>query len=200
MTITYTPGIPNRPNNPSVDQPNMKVNNDANLTIWAVDHVTFNQPSGTPGGTHNHVTFTSSQTTPGLSAGQTQIYPQSFGSPTTYLETYTSATPSSGSQINGYCPFVKSMAIFTTSAGPYPAALSTLANSINVNIASISQTASNTIVITFTTQLPYNSYFTFIDFNSGNTAVLGTTKTTTTLTLSRTNALPNGVNIGFMVI
>lgn len=40
--ITYTNGIPNAPNNPSFDQPNMKVNND-NIPIYlAVDHVPFN--------------------------------------------------------------------------------------------------------------------------------------------------------------
>jgi hypothetical protein len=54
MTITYTAGIPNAPNNPSVDQPNMKANNDANLAIWGIDHVSFN--AGTSG-IHNQVTF-----------------------------------------------------------------------------------------------------------------------------------------------
>lgn len=54
MTIAYNLGIPNSPNNPSTDQPNMKTNNDNIATYVAVDHVGFNT-SGS--GQHNQVTF-----------------------------------------------------------------------------------------------------------------------------------------------
>ncbi len=54
MTIAYNLGIPNAPNNPSTDQPNMKTNNDNIATFVAVDHVGFNTAGS---GQHNQVTF-----------------------------------------------------------------------------------------------------------------------------------------------
>lgn len=46
MNLTYTTGIPDAPNNPSNDQPIMKVNNDSNNTIWTIDHFGFNDNQG----------------------------------------------------------------------------------------------------------------------------------------------------------
>jgi len=57
--ITYNLGIPNTPNDPSVDQPKMKINNDANDTIWDVDHYGFNDNNG---GKHNVIRFPAFQT------------------------------------------------------------------------------------------------------------------------------------------
>jgi hypothetical protein len=54
MTIAYNLGIPNSPDNPSTDQPNMKTNNDNIATYVAIDHVAFNT-SGS--GQHAQVTF-----------------------------------------------------------------------------------------------------------------------------------------------
>lgn len=54
MTISYNLGIPDAPDNPSTDQPLMKVNNDNIATYVAVDHVAFNT---TGSGKHNQVTF-----------------------------------------------------------------------------------------------------------------------------------------------
>lgn len=41
VLIPYTLGIPDGPNNPSQDQPNMKLNNDAIAQFLAVDHIPF---------------------------------------------------------------------------------------------------------------------------------------------------------------
>lgn len=54
MTISYNLGIPNAPNNPSTDQPNMKTNNDNIALYVAVDHVAFGSPGS---GQHSQVTF-----------------------------------------------------------------------------------------------------------------------------------------------
>jgi len=54
MSFTYNLGIPATNNNPTTDQPNMKINNDAIASIIAVDHVGFNASNG---GKHNQVTF-----------------------------------------------------------------------------------------------------------------------------------------------
>src|SRR5260221_6494185 len=54
MSFTYTLGIPNANDDPSVDQPNMQTNNDSINTIINIDHVAFNN---TDGGKHKQVTF-----------------------------------------------------------------------------------------------------------------------------------------------
>jgi len=56
MTISYNLDIPDGPNNPSNDQPKMKVNTNAIDSWTAVDHVRF---SASPAGTHKQVTFSS---------------------------------------------------------------------------------------------------------------------------------------------
>jgi|SRR5579872_2653980 len=54
--FTYTSPLPVATNDPSVDQPNMTVNNTSNAGIWEVDHVGFNENNG---GTHLQVSFSS---------------------------------------------------------------------------------------------------------------------------------------------
>jgi len=57
MTISYVLDTPVAGNNPSVDQPNLTDNTNAVYNILAVDHVTFNESSATPGGTHVKMAF-----------------------------------------------------------------------------------------------------------------------------------------------
>lgn len=52
MTFSYTKDIPNAPNNPSKDQPNMKVNTNSTNDLIAVDHFSFNVANG---GKHEQV-------------------------------------------------------------------------------------------------------------------------------------------------
>lgn len=56
MTITYNLDIPDAPNNPSNDQPKMKINTNAIDSWTAVDHVKFDSD---PAGTHKKVTYSS---------------------------------------------------------------------------------------------------------------------------------------------
>ncbi len=53
-SFTYTRDRPNAPNNPSVDQPVMKINTNSIDDLIAVDHVSFNANGG---GQHEQVTF-----------------------------------------------------------------------------------------------------------------------------------------------
>jgi len=46
MTFTYIDNIPNGPDNPSNDQPNMQINTNSISGILGVDHVGFNLPNG----------------------------------------------------------------------------------------------------------------------------------------------------------
>lgn len=64
--FNYTQGIPAAQNNPSNDQPNMKVNNDSNYLIWDVDHYGFEDNNG---GQHQWVTL------PKLTTPATQVDP-----------------------------------------------------------------------------------------------------------------------------
>lgn len=188
--IPYTLGIPAANNNPSNDQPLMKVNNDNNSAIWAVDHVTF---GANYSGTHISVTFENSQSTPTPPVSATQIYPQTFGGAPSLLETYCAVTMSNGQTIYGLTPIVKAIATFTTVSSGFPASLATPANCLTRNIASVIQTASNSVTVTFTTALAYNLYYVFEDATNSFTTV---TKNTTSVVLG---VLP-AKTYGFMVI
>ena len=193
--VNYNLNIPDAPNNPSTDQPKMKTNTNAVDTILAVDHVFFNT---TNGGFHNHVTFGTSQSDPGLANSQTQIYPKSFGSGASYLETYTAAKTSTGNQINGYLPFVKCMGKFTSVVGPYPQTLSVPADTLKINIATIVQTSVTSVTVTFTTALPYTTYYIFTEnYFINNLDVI--TKNTGSIVFNLRSFLSQG-SLSFMVI
>ena len=67
MTLfTYTRDIPNGPNNPSTDQPDMLINTNSIDDLIGVDHVTFGL---TNGGNHKQVHFNLNQAAPGLNGG-----------------------------------------------------------------------------------------------------------------------------------
>jgi len=211
MTISYTTGIPAANNNPSTDQPNMKTNNDNIKAIIAVDHATFDASNS---GTHNHVTFTSTQTDPSLSASQTQIYPKTFGTGTTFLENYLAFRASSGSQVVGYAPGVKCMGRFTTVSAGFPATLYTSAaptateqNTLFVNVTTIVQStvgdAGNTITITFANALPHTNYFVFFEVGVSSAAtptIAQVTKGTANLVFTKSSFSAAGLVVGFMVI
>jgi len=55
-SYTFDPTIPAASHNPSVDQPNMQLNNASIDSILGVDHITFNTNGG---GYHQQVTFNS---------------------------------------------------------------------------------------------------------------------------------------------
>ena len=59
MTFSYNNNVPNAPDSPSVDQPDMKTNTQSINSIIAVDHVGFNTSGG---GRHLQVTFNSNNT------------------------------------------------------------------------------------------------------------------------------------------
>jgi hypothetical protein len=75
MTFGYTQGIPFRTDNPSDDQPDMKINNDSNYGIWQVDHHGF-APDPT-GGQHIQQTYPgfAAPSTPSASTAASVAYP-----------------------------------------------------------------------------------------------------------------------------
>jgi hypothetical protein len=68
--FTYTTGIPNPPNNPSTDAPNMQTNTNSINSLISIDHVGFNTNGS---GIHKQVTL-SNQAAPGLGDGTGVLY------------------------------------------------------------------------------------------------------------------------------
>lgn len=74
--FNYVYGIPVTANDPSVDQPNMTINNNSAFNIWDIDHFGFNDNQG---GYHN-IIHMPSNSTPALIAGIGQVFAQTVGS------------------------------------------------------------------------------------------------------------------------
>ncbi len=70
VLFAYNRDIPDAPNNPSVDQPDMFANTNAIDDIIAVDHYSFNTPTG---GIHKQVTLIN-EAAPGLGDGNGVLY------------------------------------------------------------------------------------------------------------------------------
>lgn len=72
-SLTYTLNIPNPPNSPSVDVPNMQTNTNSINTIWTEDHFTFSDANP---GLHKQVQISSALGTipPGLQGGFETLY------------------------------------------------------------------------------------------------------------------------------
>jgi len=64
--FTYTTGLPNVNNNPSVDAPNMTVNTNSISSLIGIDHVGFNTNGS---GVHKQVTFFQNISSPSLGDG-----------------------------------------------------------------------------------------------------------------------------------
>jgi hypothetical protein len=108
--FTYFMGIPNRNNKPSIDQPNMTINNNSNLAMWAVDHTGFNT-SDSSGGYHKTIHQTPIPgsfpvTSPNTIQNKLQIYskPDSSNKLQLFCKNAFSNSASSGqeSQLTGY--------------------------------------------------------------------------------------------------
>jgi hypothetical protein len=88
-SFTYTNGVPDGPDNPSTDQPNMKTNTNSISGLIAVDHVGFNSigPSGTGGGQHLQVAF-NGKNVPGAQTDPTSTLYTNSGLATSISELY----------------------------------------------------------------------------------------------------------------
>lgn len=71
MTFTFNTAIPAANNNPSVDQPDMLVNNQSTDGIINVDHISFNAMNG---GQHKQVTFNNKNVPAAQTEPQSVLY------------------------------------------------------------------------------------------------------------------------------
>ncbi|SRR5258708_10419546 len=69
--FTYTQNIPDGPNDPSADQPNMKINTNSIASIMAVEHFGFGNNNG---GLHQQATFPLRSGSPATVAGQLALF------------------------------------------------------------------------------------------------------------------------------
>ena len=134
--VTYNLGIPDADNNPSVDQPNMKVNNDAVNTLFSVEHYGFNNNLG---GQHKKIIFPENNTSVAQTDPASEIV-TATGTDTTKSELYfrnANATfPLSG---------IKAAGAFTVVSGAKGVDLT------NYNVASVAKSGANFLVTLDTT-------------------------------------------------
>lgn len=146
MVIAYTRNIPNAPNNPSADQPPMRVNTNSIDTIIAVDHYSFDD---SPSGTHKQVTISDKN----AAGAQTD--------PTSTIYT-ASGTASSVANLN----YRNQNGIFPLSTirawGTFAGASGTIISSQSVNVTSVVRNSAGNYTVTLTANA----------VNSANIAVL----------------------------
>lgn len=69
--FNYITGVPDAANNPSDDQPDMKINNDSNELIWQVDHFGFKDNNG---GKHKFTHLVNQVSNPTVAAGEAVLF------------------------------------------------------------------------------------------------------------------------------
>ena len=146
MVIAYTKNIPDAPNNPSADQPAMKVNTNSIDTIIAVDHYTFADASS---GTHKQVTLSGKNSAGAQTDPSSSIYTASGTASTVADLQYRNQ--------NGIFP-LSTIRAWGTFAG----ATGTIISSQSVNVTSVVRNSAGTYTITLTANA----------VNSANIAVL----------------------------
>jgi len=145
MTIfTYSPTIPNPPDDPADDVSQMQTNSASIFGLIAVDHVGFNL---TNGGQHKQVTFNAPLAAdPGQPTPISTLYTKTSSSSNTQDLYFQNGSAVSGvNQVTGGGGYVTTWAQFSSGGGPYPQTLA----SNSFNVASVVQTAVGTYTVNF---------------------------------------------------
>lgn len=154
--FTFNPNIPATNNNPSVDQPDMQTNNQAENDIWEVDHVGFNASNG---GTHLQLTLETNNVPGGSPTGTQSII---------YTNAGTASSSSNAFIKNPSGTFPMSI---IKACGTFIATNSTNSFVTQFNCASIaySNPGTNTYTITLTTNATTgNNVIVLCDSSTGN--------------------------------
>lgn len=203
MSFTYNLGIPNPPNNPSADAPNMQTNTNTVGAWTAVDHVGFNVGTA---GKHLAVTFPGVQTGPTAafsnSVPYSQIFPKAFGSVSTQ-QLYYAETRSGGTTINRLVPTCQAYGRAQWNGSAW--VLLSTPSDLLVNVASIASLSSQAFTVTFTSALGYTNYSVFLcGGTTGGAASLGSMVTdaiaSSGFEVVTENAVASGFVVTFMVI
>lgn len=167
--ISYTRSIPDAPNDPSVDQPSMKINTNSTDDILNVDHYSFNQNEG---GNHKQVTF-ANKNVPGAQTDPVSVLYTNSGTASSVADLFFR------NQNGIFCPnIIKAAGVFTTvvATGAVPI-------DMGINVSSIAYN-SGTQAITINLTAGAVNGTTVIVFINGNTITPGWTFAANTLTLA----------------
>jgi hypothetical protein len=204
MAFPFNFGIPAANNNPSSDQPIMQQNNVSSYGILGVDHVTYGL---TNAGTHKTVTFEGTSLNPPLPGDYYQLLPQQFppldppaNVPGQYIEVFIENKPNTGNPIMGYLPFVKCIGAYNRVVAAYPQTLTPITDSLNANIATVIQSSTNAVSVTFATPLIYNTYMIILDAATGIGVSAVTARTTTGFSVFFSGSVASSPLFQFMVI
>lgn len=189
--FTFNTGIPAANNNPSVDQPDMLINNISTDALLAVDHVSFNSSgtggAGASGGQHLQVTFN------GKNAASAQVDPIS----TLYTGSGTASTNADLFFRNASGIFrpnmIKAAGVFTTTTTTGAVALD-----MGVNVSSISTPNSG---VTYTVNLTVgavNGTTVMVFLNHSTNSGIGWGFAANTLTIQGNATL--GAKISFAIL
>jgi hypothetical protein len=171
MNFNYTQGIPNGPDNPSDDQPNMQTNTNSDFGIWNVDHYGFVNALG---GWHKVIRLPEivGNTDPlavnvvpnGFPANAGQIYTKTVNGD---LYLYYESSNGVVNQLTNDSSILDRAAVnFTQLAG-----VVTINNSYNVS--SVTRISAGVYVIAFTNNISSAFYYTAISGFSNGTQVYG---------------------------
>lgn len=177
--VTYNRDIPDAPNNPSNDQPKMKVNTNAIDDLLAVDHVSFNTANG---GFHKRVTFNNT------TAPVAPTDPQSI----LYTQAGTASSVSELAFINQNATFrlsaLKAFGVFTTVNVNGAVAIGMASN-----VASITSSSSGSVYTIALTPGAVNGTTVIVFTN--NSAGTGTAETISWAFAANTLTLTIGSNV-----
>jgi hypothetical protein len=188
--VTYNLGIPDENNNPSVDQPDMKINTDAVDEILLVDHYGFNLDNG---GFHKKVTIPL-RNIPAAPVGPTEL---------SYI--YTDAGTDTGQSeayfrnVNGIFPVsaLKAAGRFTTVSSSPP----TLTAEYNIStITGSTSGTSNIYTVTLSTNATIGASTAVLLATSSSASIgVGGTVTSNVATI-RVSGSVAGTSISFIIL
>lgn len=185
MTFTFNTNIPAANNDPSVDQPDMLVNNQSTNSIIAVDHISFNTANG---GQHKQVTFNNKNTPGAQTDPQSVLYTASGVASTVSMLDFRNQ--------NGIflLSSIKAIGVFSCVGAAGAVALD-----MGFNVAGITYNGGSTYVISLTPNaVNGTTAVVFVNTNSGN-ASINWSLSANTLTL--TNAgFAVGTKISFIIL
>jgi len=175
-TFSFNTGIPDANNNPSADQPLMKINNASTYSILQVDHVTFGSapalPAASSDGQHLQVTFNGKH----VPAAQTD--PLSV----LYTDSGTASTNSDLRFTNQSGTFpVSALRAFAYVAG----ATGTVLGSQSFNVATITRVSAGKFTVALTANaVSGTNFIVMVNHALPNTAPVGTTITNSGYTIT----------------
>ncbi len=184
--VNYNLDIPDGPNNPSNDQPKMKINTNAVQQILEVDHVGFNTNGSAPngvGGHHLQVSF-DGKNVPGAQTDPQSVLYTDVGTASSVAELYFRNALGTSGKLLISC--IKAFGKFTkiSSGGPFPVAV-TLENGYNV--VTINKTAATTYVVDLTPGIIVGTNVVVLSSNAYSYAVDTLTLTITSTSFSDVN-------------